>query len=356
MVTGNLGYIGPSVMSQLRQSYPLSYLVGMDLGFFSHCLTGVEAFPESVIDRQIIKDVRDVEQADFKGFDAVVHLAAVSNDSMGKSFERITDEINCQSSIKIARLAKSAGVRNYVFASSCSVYGEATAFAKKEEHALNPLTAYARSKIDTEIGLKNLATEEFVITCLRFATACGFSARTRLDLVLNDFVAGAIANGLIEILSDGTPWRPLIHIADMARAIDWAVSREVHNGGSMLVINTGSDEWNYQVSELADAVATEISGTKVEINPNAMPDNRSYKVDFSKFQELAPKHQPQISIVEAVRDLRDGLKDMGFSNRKYRESSLIRLNVLNGHIKSNRLTDNLKWVMGMYPTRASDLS
>jgi len=344
MVTGNLGYVGPSVILQLRQSYPSAYLVGMDLGFFAHCLTGVKVSPESILDLQIYKDVRDVTRADFEGFDAVVHLAAVSNDPMGKTFARVTNEINCQSSLKIADLAKSAGIKNYVFASSCSVYGEATEFAKKEGDELNPLTAYAKSKIDTEIGLMGLAANQFVVTCLRFGTACGFSPRTRLDLVLNDFVAGAIANGVISILSDGTPWRPLIHVSDMARAIDWAVSREGNNGGSMLVINVGSDEWNYQVNDLAVVVAKEIPGTKVDINPNATPDKRSYRVDFTKFRELAPNYQPQISLIEAVRGLRDGLQRMDFSNGDFKSSNLIRLNVLNSLIGSNILTDNLTWI------------
>jgi len=343
MITGNLGYVGPSVMKQLRQSYPSAYLVGMDLGFFEHCLTGVLMSPESIIDHQIYKDVREVELSDFVGFDAVVHLAAISNDPMGKTFARVTDEINCQSSIKIAHLARAAGVRNYVFASSCSVYGEASEFPKKEEDGLNPLTAYAKSKIDTELGLKDLATDEFIVTCLRFATACGFTARTRLDLVLNDFVAGAVANGVISILSDGTPWRPLIHVTDMARAIDWAVTRAYDNGGSMLVVNAGSDEWNCQVKELATTVASEIPGTKVEINLDAIPDKRSYKVDFSKFKELAPNHQPIVSLQEAVVGLKDGLMSMEFSDGDFRDSGFMRLNVLNGHIISNRMNDNLKW-------------
>ena len=344
MITGNLGYVGPSVMKQLRQSYPSAYLVGMDLGFFAHCLTGVVKSPESIIDHQIYKDVREVELSDFIGFDAVVHLAAISNDPMGKTFERVTDEINCQSSIKIAHLARDAGVRNYVFASSCSVYGEASESPKKEEDGLNPLTAYAKSKIDTELGLRDLATDEFIVTCLRFATACGFAARTRLDLVLNDFVASAVANGVINILSDGTPWRPLIHVADMGRAIDWAVTRGSDNGGTMLIVNAGSDEWNYQVKELAAAVAWQIPGTKVEINLDAIPDKRSYKVDFAKFKELAPNHQPIVSLQEAVVGLKDGLMSMGFSDGDFRDSGFMRLNILNGHIISNRMNDNLKWI------------
>ena len=345
MITGNLGYVGPSVMKQLRQSYPSAYLVGMDLGFFEHCLTGVVMSPESIIDQQIYKDVREVVLSDFVGFDAVVHLAAISNDPMGKTFERVTDEINCQSSIKIAHLARTAGVRNYVFASSCSVYGEASEFPKKEENELNPLTAYAKSKIDTELALKDLATDEFIITCLRFATACGFAARTRLDLVLNDFVAGAVANGVINILSDGTPWRPLIHVTDMARAIDWAVTRAPDNGGSMSIVNAGSDEWNCQVKELAIAVASQIPGTKVEINADAIPDRRSYKVDFTKFKELAPSYQPIVSLQEAVAGLKDGLISMGFSDVDFRDSDFMRLNILNNHIISNRMNDNLKWVV-----------
>lgn len=344
LVTGNLGYVGPSVILQLRRSYPLAQLVGMDLGFFAHCLTGVSASPETVLDHQIYKDVRDIEQDDLEGFDSVIHLAAVSNDPMGNEFAVVTDQINCQSSIKIATLAKKAKVKNYVFASSCSVYGEASEFAKKEHDDLNPLTAYAKSKIDTETGVANLASEEFVVTCLRFATACGFSARTRLDLVLNDFVAAAISNGVISILSDGTPWRPLIHVTDMGRAIDWATSRKASNGGAMLVVNAGSDEWNYQIKELAGAVANQIPGTTVEINMNAAPDKRSYKVDFAKFQELAPNHQPQVSLNDAVKGLRDGLLGMNFSNGDFRNSDFMRLNVLNGHINKERMSNHLSWL------------
>lgn len=345
MVTGNLGYIGPAVMRQLRASYPKAELVGMDLGIFAHCLTGVVASPERTIDKQIYKDVRAATESDFRGFTAVVHLAAISNDPMGNSFARVTDEINCQSSINIAKLAKKAGVSNYVFASSCSVYGEASESAKKEEDRLNPLTAYAKSKIETEIGVRDLASEDFVITCLRFATACGFSERTRLDLVVNDFVAGAISSGVISILSDGSPWRPLIHISDMARAIDWAATREANNGGAMVIVNSGSDEWNYQVKDLASVVADEIPGTKVEVNLNARPDKRSYRVDFSRFKALAPNHQPQISLAEAVRGLRDGLQGMSFCDRNFRDSDFIRLNVLNKHIGSNRMTNDLKWAL-----------
>ena len=164
------------------------------------------------------------------------------------------------------------------------------------------------------------------------------------NLVLNDFVAGAIAGGVINILSDGTPWRPLIHISDMARAIDWAVDRKSYNEGSLLVLNAGSDEWNYQVKDLAEVVAAEIPGTKVKMNKNAPSDNRSYKVDFSKFQELAPNHQPQVPLSEAVQGLRDGLINMGFMDNDFHNSDLMRLNVLKSHMSANRLSKDLSWI------------
>lgn len=345
MITGNQGYIGPSVIQQLRRSYPNAELVGMDLGIFSHTLTGTRSIPERLLNNQIYKDVREVTEFDFEGFTSVVHLAAISNDPMGNTFEKVTNEINCVSSLKIASLAKRAGVNNYVFASSCSVYGAASDLPKKEEDDLNPLTAYAKSKIETENGLRDIASENFVVTCLRFATACGFSERTRLDLVINDFVASAITNGFIDILSDGTPWRPLIHISDMARAIDWGVNRKAANGGLMLSVNAGSDSWNYQIKDLAYAVAAQIPGTKVRVNANAPKDNRSYKVDFSKFKELAPDYQPQKTLSQTIEELKEGLDEMQFSDGNFRDSDFIRLNVLKGHINSGRLTDNLEWIV-----------
>lgn len=344
LITGNLGYIGPSVTKQLRATYPSAELIGMDVGFFAHCLTGVERHPDTVLTQQIYRDVRTIDPDVLKGVDAVVHLAAISNDPMGKTFEKVTDEINCQTSIRIASLAKQAGVKNYVFASSCSVYGFAEGGPRKENDPLNPLTAYAKSKIGTEEGVKALADDTFVVTCLRFATACGFSPRTRLDLVLNDFVAGAVSTGEISILSDGTPWRPLIHVDDMALAIDWAVARAADHGGAFLAINAGSDEWNYQVKDLAEAVAAAVPGTSVSINPDAVPDKRSYQVSFEKYRELAPNHQPKVSLSQAVEGLKNGLKKMQFSDGNFRQSQLIRLVTLRDHISAGRVNEDLYWV------------
>ena len=343
LITGNMGYIGPCVADQLRRAYPDAVLIGYDMGYFAHCLTGAEVLPETRMDRQYFGDMRAFDPAVLEGVDAVVHLAAISNDPMGNNFEKVTRDINDESSARLANFAKKAGVSRFVFASSCSMYGFAEGGPRKEDDALNPLTAYARSKVATEKVLQELATNDFVVTSLRFATACGMSERLRLDLVLNDFVAGAVAAGQITILSDGTPWRPLIHIEDMARAIDWAVGRSPSSGGAFLAVNAGSTEWNYQVRDLAQAVAKVMPDVKISINQNAQPDKRSYQVDFALFAKLAPNHQPQVDLVSAIRGLKEGLEGMGFADGNFRNSQFMRLKVLTHLSERGILDEQLRW-------------
>jgi len=182
------------------------------------------------------------------------------------------------------------------------------------------------------------------VTCLRFATACGMSARLRLDLVLNDFVACALANRKITVLSDGSPWRPLINVRDMARAIEWAATRKTNNGGAYLVVNAGSNEWNYQVKDLANAVAAAVPGTDVSINTDAPPDKRSYRVDFSLYRSLAPGFVPQVTLAQSIEALRDGLTKMGFADTDFRNSQNMRLKVLEAHITAGRLNPDLRWI------------
>jgi len=338
-----MGYIGPCVADQLQRAYPDAVLIGYDMGYFAHCLTGAAALPETRIDQQYFGDMRMINPGVLKGVDAVVHLAAISNDPMGNTFEKVTQDINYESSARLARFAKEAGVKRFVFSSSCSMYGFAEGGPRKEDDALNPLSAYARSKVATEKTLQELATNDFVVTSLRFATACGMSERLRLDLVLNDFVAGAIAVKQITILSDGTPWRPLIHIEDMARAIGWAAGRAPSNGGAFLAVNTGSNEWNYQVKDLAHAVAKVIPDVSVSINMNAQPDKRSYQVDFSLFRRLAPRHQPKVDLVGAIQGLKEGLKRMGFADGNFRNSQFMRLKVLTQLRELGVLDEQLRW-------------
>ena len=343
LVTGNMGYVGPLVLRRLRESHPQATLIGYDMGYFAHCLTGVSRLPESLADQQHFGDIRHVPEQILQGIDAIVHLCAISNDPMGATFEKVTLDINHRASINLAEKAKRAGVKKFVFASSCSVYGFAEGGPRREEDALNPLTAYAKSKVQTEQDLASLTSEAFTATCLRFATACGMSDRLRLDLVLNDFVAGALVSKHINILSDGTPWRPLIHVKDMARAIDWAVQRDRRDGGSFLTINVGSDAWNYQVKDLADAVANLVPNVEISINKDAQPDKRSYRVNFDKFFKLAQGFLPMVDLQSAVKDLRDGLTAMRFVDQEFRTGELIRLVALKRLRESGQLTDDLVW-------------
>jgi nucleoside-diphosphate-sugar epimerase len=341
LITGNMGYVGPEVAKHLRGRRPNATLHGYDNAYFAHCLTGCSVMPERYLDEQFYGDVRDVS-LDLKGYDAVVQLAAISNDPMGNRFEAVTVDINQKTTASIAKAAAAAGVKNFVFASSCSVYGIADAAPRKETDPLNPITAYAKSKIGAEKELAALNTD-MVTTCLRFATACGMSDRLRLDLVLNDFVACALSQRKISVLSDGTPWRPLIDVADMARAIDWAIDRPATTGGRYLAVNAGSDDRNHQVKDLANAVAMTVPGTEVSINTSAPVDSRSYKIDFGLFRSLAPNHQPLISLDQSIQNLITGMKKMNFKDSEFRSSDLIRLKVLQDHIESRRLNDRLEW-------------
>jgi nucleoside-diphosphate-sugar epimerase len=343
LITGNMGYVGPLVVEQLRRSHSQARLEGFDNGYFSPCLVSSRALPERFLDCQHFGDVRSFPADLLKGLDAIVYLAAISNDPMGNAYEEVTLDINYRSCVRLAAQAKAAGVRSFVFASSCSVYGFASDGARHEGSSLDPLTAYARSKVAAEQELHPLAGPGFKVTCLRFATACGMSDRLRLDLVVNDFAASAVAAGKITILSDGTPWRPLIHVRDMARAIDWAIEREPQPGGDYLVVNTGSDEWNYQVKTLAQTVAELAPGVDVSINTAAQPDRRSYRVDFSRFKSLAPRHQPQYDLRRAIAELLAGLKDMGFADADFRKSNWIRLNQLSSLRNAGLLTEDLRW-------------
>jgi nucleoside-diphosphate-sugar epimerase len=342
LVTGNMGYVGPVVAAHLRAAMPGVTLIGYDAAFFADCLTTTEGLPEAALDAQHFGDIRDLPSRLLQDVDAVVHLAAISNDPMGLRYEAPTADINARASLRLAALAREAGVSRFVFASSCSIYGFAEGGPRKEGDALNPLTAYARSKVATEEGLHAMAPRDMIVTCLRFATACGASPRTRLDLVLNDFVAGAMANGEISVLSDGTPWRPLIEVRDMARAIEWALRRDPAAGGRVLSVNAGSDGWNLQVKDLAEACARAIPGTRLSINTEAPPDKRSYRVDFGLFRSLAPDHQPLVGLEDAIQGLRDGLQGIGFADPHYREGRFIRLRVLDALRNRGRIDGELR--------------
>ncbi len=344
LITGNLGYVGAALVPRLRAWIPSAGLIGCDIGLFVGDLLANARPPETLLDEQIYVDVRDLRPGRLAGVDAVVHLAAVSNDPIGARFEAVTDEINHQASVRLAEMARDQGVARFIFASSCSMYGEAAGPARREGDPAAPLTAYARSKVAAERALATMPLGDMQVTSLRFATACGASARLRLDLVLNDFVAGALTTGEISILSDGTPWRPLIDVADMAQAIDWALSRTDAEGGRRLFVNVGCDAANRQVRMLAQAVAESVAGATVRVNPDAPPDKRSYRVDFSLYQALAPERVARmVPLADSIDALRDALTGADFRDPEYRRSGYVRLARLQALIEAGRLSPELRW-------------
>jgi nucleoside-diphosphate-sugar epimerase len=342
LITGNMGYVGPSVVKRLRAACPGATLIGLDMGYFANILSNAAILPECRVDRQYFADTRRAPTDVLDNVDAVVHLAAISNDPMGRRFERVTYAINHEATVSLATMAKAAGVSSFILASSCSVYGAAGDEARDEKSPVAPLTAYSKSKILAEEGLAALAGHGFQVTCLRFATACGMSERLRLDLVLNDFVAAAVATKRVRILSDGTPWRPLIHIEDMARAIEWAIQR-AESVGDFVAVNVGEDAWNYQVRDLATAVADVLPGVEVSVNTAAAADARSYRVSFEQFRRLAPDHQPRRRLHDTVTELAEGFDRMKFVDENFRESSFVRLNALSNLRDRGLLDENLAW-------------
>ena len=342
-ITGNMGYVGSVLTPFIKKKIRNIQIIGYDSAFFAHSLTTKDYLPEHLITNQYLGDIRKIKKEMLEGIDAVIHLAGISNDPIGNEFESVTHEINQKASVELAKLAASTGVKNFVFASSCSMYGQANNSARKESDETKPLTAYAKSKIGTETELKNCDLGDMNFTSLRFATACGWSNRLRLDLVLNDFVACALTSSEITVLSDGTPWRPIIDVEDMSRIISWAMCRKKDNGGKFLAVNAGSNENNYQVKDLAEAVSKIIPNTKISINKKALPDKRSYSVDFSLYKMLAPDHQPSVTLEDSIARLKNGLLKINFRDKNFRSSSFMRLNELRNHIENNRIDRNLNW-------------
>jgi nucleoside-diphosphate-sugar epimerase len=292
--------VGSVLVPYLRSVYPEVELIGYDAGYFSSCLFSAEVSPDTYLQQQYYGDIRALPAELLGGVDAVIHLAAVSNDPAGVRFEHATHDVNELASIRLAKLSAQRGVKAFVFASSCSVYGLASSEPRTEQDEVNPLTAYAQSKVAAERQLVSTDFGDLTVTCLRFATACGASPRLRIDLVLNDFVLSALLNKTITIQSNGSPWRPLIDVEDMARALTFGISRSIDSGPRALVLNAGSVGGNYQVIELAKAVAALIPGTDIAVNLSAPDDPRSYKVDFSKFAEMAPDHAPKLTIEHTI--------------------------------------------------------
>lgn len=335
--------MGSTLTQYLKKKYPKIELVGYDSGFFGQLFSSDDFMPEIGLSLQHFGDIRDIDESVLENVDVVIHLAGISNDPIGKEFENVTMDINRYATLRLVELSKKKEVKNFVFASSCSIYGSSNDRARKENDTKNPLTSYAQSKLGVEEDINNINLCNLIFTSLRFPTACGWSNRLRLDLVLNDFVACSISSGEITVLSDGKPWRPLIDVEDMCRAIDWAMNRKKNKGGQNLSINVGKKSINYQVKDIAKKVAKLIPETSISIGESSISDKRSYKVDFSLYEELAPDFLPMISINQSILRLKNGLLKMNFYNRNFRNSLFIRLNSLRKLIKDNRLKNDLRW-------------
>ena len=342
LITGNQGYVGSELVKHLRFKYPKYKLYGLDIGLFSNFITTNGPSPDILLDFQYYCDVRKVNHKILKNIDVIVHLAAVSNDPIGKKFEKVTNDINFEASKKLFHLASRNNVKKFVFASSCSIYGSYSQKPKKENDILNPLTAYAKSKVNFENYLQKNQSDTTSIS-MRFATACGMSDRLRLDLVLNDFVTSAFINKNINILSDGTPWRPLIDVQDMCRAFDWAIHEKKNKIPKNFYVNVGRNIFNYKVKDIAYSVSKKINNTKIKINKKAMPDKRSYSVDFSLYEKLSKELKPKFTLDKSINRLIKGLEKLQIKDVNFQNSNLIRLNSLKNFILNKKLSNNLEW-------------
>lgn len=296
LVTGHQGYLGSIMVPVLQEAG--HDVVGLDSGLFAQCLLG----PEPLEPPAFRVDLRDVTTAQLEGFDAVVHLAALSNDPLGALAPEITYEINHRASVRLARLAKEAGVRRFLYASTCSVYGSAGSDLVTEQAPLRPLTPYAESKVRVEADVAAIADSGFSPVFLRNATAFGFSPRLRADIVLNNLVASAVLTGKVRVLSDGTPWRPLVHARDIAAVFACALVAPIDRV-HCAAYNVGSETDNVTVAQIADAVAEAVPGSEVLITGESGPDPRSYRVDFSAMRKAFGDNVVRWTVPEGADEL-----------------------------------------------------
>jgi nucleoside-diphosphate-sugar epimerase len=316
LVTGHRGYIGVQLVDVLQRAG--HRVTGCDAGLFDGCEWEPFATPE----RELRKDVRELELDDVRGHDCVMHLAAISNDPMGEVDVDVTLSVNRDASVRLAELAKAAGVPRWLFAGSCSVYGQATDHDVVESDPLSPLTAYARSKIETEEAVRPLTDETFTPVFLRNATAYGHSPMLRIDLVVNNLLACAHALGEIRIMSDGSPWRPLIHCRDIARAF-LALSQADVPGGT--AVNVGADDENYQVRDVAALVQELVPDAEIEFTGEVGNDPRSYRVNFDLLSQLVPDFRLQYSLRSGMAELHAKLSEHGFSRADWESNQFVRL-------------------------------
>jgi len=339
IVTGHLGYIGSHLVKLLKEyGY---YVIGIDTNYFNDDCKFLEYIKA---DEEKIIDVRNIKVKNLEGVYAICHLAALSNDPMGALNQQLTFDINYSASVNIAKSAKEVGVEKFIFSSSCSMYGIADGDKPIDETAkFAPVTAYAVSKVNTEKDVMPLGNDSFSVTFLRNATAYGLSPKLRLDLVVNNLIGWAMTTGKIRIMSDGTPWRPLIHAEDIARAFI-AVIESSKKKVNKQSFNVGQNSENFQIKEIAKLVGEVVPNCEVEITGEHGGDSRSYRVDFTKIEKELPEFKPKWKLKKAIEDIYKGYKEYGMDNEKFNGRYFVRLKQIEHLLKAQKLDNNLFWI------------
>ncbi len=336
LVTGDRGYIGAILVPLLLEN---GYkVVGFDTNYFRTTLDSDENSNYT----KITKDIRKIEEEDLFGVNAIIHLSALSNDPMGEINPGLTEDINYKASVRLANMAKKVGVERFIFSSSCSIYGIAKEDTVDESSQVNPLTAYAKSKIETEKALLSLSDDNFCVGLMRNSTVYGYSPKFRNDLVVNNFVTTALAYGQIRIMSDGTPWRPLIDVRDLSKVfIEFLKVPAAEINGN--IVNIGFEENNFQVKDLVDEVKKQLPECEIVYTGEHGADSRSYKVNFNKFKSMFPELKQEWTLDKSVADLISHLRHSNFSKADFEAGIFTRLSVLKKLISEGKVDKDLFW-------------